>query len=422
MLNGNKCSVCGGTGKLYPLNSDGSVNYNRVVTCNCVLNDIDAERTKNFLQSSGIGSLGKYTFEYLNEQDKGQNAVWSAALKKAQAFAAAPAGWFYISGSYGPAKSHLAAAIVMATLKNSGSAAYKTAVEVIQLLRSPLDEETSYSKSLEFLRSCDILIVDEISSRLSAWEQERLSELLMWRTRQDLPSVISAACTPAELNESWSSKINDRSLCQICDLGENVVKESDGGFDIRFNLQKKMTFASFDPLRKTLPQEQQYSLKAAYNAAKNFAEKPEGWLIITGSYGVGKTHLAAAIANTRYALGQKCLFTTVPELADSLRQAYANVDGNETYDELLNKVKNTSLLVLDDFGAEAPTAWSIEKLYQIVSYRYNAQLPMVVTTKNIEEVAKRDERVASRFCDYSLSTTIGINVPDYRRTGSAPTK
>ena len=39
------------------------------------------------------------------------------------------------------------------------------------------------------------------------------------------------------------------------------------------------------------------SLRFAYDRCQAFAEKPEKWLLLTGTYGCGKTHLAAAIAN-----------------------------------------------------------------------------------------------------------------------------
>jgi hypothetical protein len=39
-----------------------------------------------------------------------------------------------------------------------------------------------------------------------------------------------------------------------------------------------------------------------------------------------------------------------------------------------------TLLALDDFGAQSDTAWAREKLYQLVNYRVNHDLPTVVTS------------------------------------------
>ena len=54
-----------------------------------------------------------------------------------------------------------------------------------------------------------------------------------------------------------------------------------------------------------------------------FARDPQGWLVLMGGYGAGKTHLAAAIANYRIALGHPALFVVVPDLLDYLRATYS---------------------------------------------------------------------------------------------------
>ena len=422
MLNNHKCTICNNTGKLYPLNSNGSVNFQKLVTCSCVLNDLAAERTKSFLQSSGIGALGRYNFDLLNTEDKGLNPLYSAALKKAQAWIVQPIGWLFLSGSYGPSKSHISAALTMEALKQNKSAAYRTALEIIALLRIPLDEETVFSKSIDFVRSSHLLIIDEIHPELSDWEQERLGELLAHRLRNDLPCVLASASPPQEYNPSLSAKFSDSALCQICDLGETIAdQDRDSGFDTRFALQKKMTFASFQKERPNLPKEQSFSLKSAFIAATSFAEHPEGWLIFIGGVGSGKTHLAAAIANAIYEKGGRCLFASVPELVDSLRQAYSNTTADSMgYDQLLNRIKTTPLLILDDFGGEVVTPWAKEKLYQIISYRHNAQLPMVLTSNlSLDEIGKRDERVLSRLLDKQMSNVLAVTANDFRIHGTA---
>ncbi len=67
---------------------------------------------------------------------------------------------------------------------------------------------------------------------------------------------------------------------------------------------------------------QQQSLKLAYDSAQIFAAEPKGWLLLEGTYGCGKTHLAAAIANQRLEQEEAVLFITTPDLLDHLRSAY----------------------------------------------------------------------------------------------------
>src|SRR5690606_20740625 len=103
-----------------------------------------------------------------------------------------------------------------------------------------------------------------------------------------------------------------------------------------------------------------------------YAADPQGWLVFNSvAYGNGKTHLAAAIANTVINQGRPVLFIVVPDLLDHLRTTY-NPAAGVRYDKRFEEVKTADLLVLDDLGTESATPWAREKLYQIFNYRYNA--------------------------------------------------
>ena len=84
-------------------------------------------------------------------------------------------------------------------------------------------------------------------------------------------------------------------------------------------------------------------------------------------------------------------------------------------DELFERVKNAPLLILDDYGEHSSTPWAQEKLYQLINYRYNARLPMVVTMCcSLDELDESERRVSSRLLDLRLSTVYYISAPDYR--------
>jgi len=144
----------------------------------------------------------------------------------------------------------------------------------------------------------------------------------------------------------------------------------------------------------------------AYNAARQFAAEPKGWLVFTGSVGSGKTHLAAAIANARLAQDAPVLFVTVADLLDHLRAAFAP-DSNTTYDRLFNEVRNATLLILDDLGMQAGTPWAQEKLDQIISYRHSHALPTIFTAE--KTVNQMDARLGSRLGDPHLSQVFPID-------------
>lgn len=138
-------------------------------------------------------------------------------------------------------------------------------------------------------------------------------------------------------------------------------------------------------------------------------------MFLHGPYGCGKTHLAAAIANHRLEQGEPVIFITVPDLLDHLRATF-RPSSDIQYDELFDQVRNAPLLILDDLGAESPTQWAQEKLYQIVNHRYNAQLPTVITS-NVE-LERLEPRIRSRLVDMDLVRKALIDAPDFRRAES----
>jgi DNA replication protein DnaC len=141
----------------------------------------------------------------------------------------------------------------------------------------------------------------------------------------------------------------------------------------------RMTFEGLSSRGRSSLAANQQQFARVIEAARAFAADPQGWLVLTGSPGAGKTHIAAAVANQRIAQGHPVLFAVVPDLLDHLRSAFAPTSG-ETYDELFEQVRNAPLLVLDDLGTHSSTPWAQEKLFQLLNHRYNTRLPTVITT------------------------------------------
>ncbi len=175
-------------------------------------------------------------------------------------------------------------------------------------------------------------------------------------------------------------------------------------------LLQSMTFDSFKKRGNLLPEPQE-NLAEAYRLALDFAKAPENWLVFAGVNGCGKTHLAAAIANYRLKEGKPVKFVVVPDFLDHLRSTFSP-ESPVSYDQVFEEVKNAPLLILDDLGKQSTTPWAQEKLYQIINYRYNHQLPTVVTTNcALDEI---DSPISSRLSDPKISVVWNINAPDYR--------
>ena len=87
------------------------------------------------------------------------------------------------------------------------------------------------------------------------------------------------------------------------------------------------------------------SVVEAFRAAKQFIgpEKPKPWLYLHGPSGVGKTHLAVAIANSLLGLNKVApsTFGRPSDLLDRLRQTFAkNNDSEDTFFTLFETACN----------------------------------------------------------------------------------
>ena len=168
---------------------------------------------------------------------------------------------------------------------------------------------------------------------------------------------------------------------------------------------RQKTFDNFDP--SVHP-----SAATAFEATKQYAENPHGWIMLCGPCGSGKTHLAAAIVNYSISVRQSnSLFMIVPDLLDYLRETF-NPKSDITYDERFLMIREVPLLVLDDLGTENATSWAREKLYQLINHRYNSEMPTVITTNQPPEAI--DDRIRSRLSDTRLVMHIVLDAPDYR--------
>jgi len=175
------------------------------------------------------------------------------------------------------------------------------------------------------------------------------------------------------------------------------------------------------------PDTDQYWLNAqkALKAAQEFTEQvscdPNGiGLLFSGPVGSGKTFLAACIANALVEKQYRILFLVVPDLLDELRASYsAKNEKNEI--DLLDIARNVPILILDDLGAHNYTEWSRNRIYSILNYRMNEQLPTIITTNlDFGEIETHlGERTCSRLLQmcriFRLSVPQDIRMQNYLR-------
>lgn len=99
-------------------------------------------------------------------------------------------------------------------------------------------------------------------------------------------------------------------------------------------------------------------------------------LVMIGSAGTGKTHLACAIV--REAGGK---YRTAPEIVEEMRRA-KSFTANDTEADIIQYYGHVSLLVIDEIGRGIAAADEKYMLYQILNARYNTRKPTVLISNH----------------------------------------
>jgi DNA replication protein DnaC len=164
-------------------------------------------------------------------------------------------------------------------------------------------------------------------------------------------------------------------------------------------IPKRYREVSFD--RPPVPQIADPVVRAVRRYVRNLdTNLSEGHgLWFHGPSGTGKTTLAMLVAKVAMEAGHTVAIYSMPRLLSELRTTYR--DDAEIQDvELLDRLANVELLVIDDLGTERRNDWVLEQLYVIINARYEEERPLVVTTNVIEPdelAAQVTPRVLSRL-------------------------
>ena len=412
------CEICHGSKYVHPLLASGKPDYTKVTPCECAVKEIEKEKSIRLQKYSNLGTLSKCTFDKLSPEGRKSEGIalfdYKQTYEAAITFAESPSGWLMIVGPNGSGKTHLACSIANYRISKSDTVFYIDAADLLDHLRAAYhpDSSTSYDELFEQVKTTPLLIVDNLNiSSVTPWAKEKLRQILNFRYNGQMPTVITSSIPLDELESNLECHLNDPDLARAYTIKKISDRELEQFGGLELELIRRMSFDNFDYRRMNLSAEERQNLGQAYNVAYDFARSPQGWLVLLGQNGCGKTHLAAAIANHLQSQGKDVLFVVVPDFLDHLRSTFSP-ESHVSYDYLFEKIKKADILVLDDYGEHAATPWAQEKLYQLINYRYNARLATVITTSyNLEEI---EGRISSRMVDPSISLVFNITAPDYR--------
>ena len=420
LLGDADCRICAGLGWVSYKVMVGDPRFGKAEPCPCRIELLTSDSAQ-LIRYSNLKALERIRFDGLSEDGPSAKSelryLYKQAHNRCLEYASAPKGWLVITGAVGLGKTHLAASIVNEAIALEIPAIYMPVPDFFDHLRGASNpyEDSGADDFFVQMREAKLLVLDDFGmAGTTAWAKEKLLQLLNHRFNALLPTVIVLAVPLERLDPALRARVGDGTITDTLNL--DVTSGSpvaDLGLPEE-QLLKRMSFDSFDPRGnrgRTLSRSQSNSLHYAYDVSRTLADAPEGWLVLLGDTGVGKTHLAVAIVRERLEAGESVAFAFVPALLDHLRFTFTP-DSTVNYDQLFEWIRQVPLLILDDLGAQRTSPWAEEKLYQLIVHRHNARLATVITTRGLS--ADNNDPISSRLKDPSLVSVLAIDVPDYR--------
>jgi len=402
-------------------------DFGKLIPCQCQVEQVKSKKLNQLRTISNLDALGHYTFDTFAPSVPGvdymRQITLTTAYNAARDFAQNPKGWLVFLGGYGCGKTHLSVAVANARIEQNAPALFVVIPDLLDHLRAAYgpNSGSTYDERFDQIRNAPLLILDDLGTQSSTqWAQEKLFQIFNHRYNARLPTVITSNHKLEEIDRRIRSRLVDPDLSQVINI---TAPDFRGGGEATIELSSlsyhhDKTFDSFDLRAHSLDRNQAANLQRAFDLSKSYAQDPSDWLLLTGSYGCGKTHLAAAIANERVHQGKSAIFVVVPDLLDHLRATFSPI-AQTSYDKRFEEIRNAPMLVLDDLGTQSATPWAQEKLYQLFNHRYNARLPTIITMADTTDL---DPRLKSRLMDVGRCTAFSIDVPSYRSSVSQHTQ
>ncbi len=205
----------------------------------------------------------------------------------------------------------------------------------------------------------------------------------------------------------------------------------------RSRIPRRYQHCSFESYEASFPGSDR-SLAAAHLMARRFVDgypaTTDGHgLLLTGSIGVGKTHLAVGMLQSLIMeKGVRGLFCDYRELLKEIQHSY-NPQVLTTELEILRPVFDAEVLILDELGASKPTEWVWDTVAHILNTRYNDKRTTIITTNYPDQPpggtattaaqrAMREETLGDRIGERMRSrlaemcVVIEMRGDDFRRT------
>lgn len=174
-------------------------------------------------------------------------------------------------------------------------------------------------------------------------------------------------------------------------------------------LFKKKTFENYNKSSNTL----------AFNACRYFVDNfpTSKGLLLIGSVGLGKTHLAASIVNELNIRLYSSYFGNVIDILGFVKSTYNKNSILTEFEAIEIMTEKIDLLVIDDLGKESNSEHNLALLYHIINKLYENEKPIIITTNYgaidlNRKLGERAQAIISRMS--SMCTPVNLNGKDWR--------
>jgi DNA replication protein DnaC len=207
-------------------------DFGRAIPCSCRA----GEMRDRLRRRSNLGHLTGKVFESFRPHGRDERvAGLSDAFQICRTWAEAPNedwSWLVLTGPSGCGKTHLAAAIANRQIELGNEVFFTVVPDLLDHLRATFGpgSDVTYDELFEAVRNVPLLVLDDLGTQSeTSWAREKMFQVLNHRFNAELPTVITTNHTLAELDERLRTRLNDREVARVVEIGRAEEGRRPGG-------------------------------------------------------------------------------------------------------------------------------------------------------------------------------------------------
>ena len=147
------------------------------------------------------------------------------------------------------------------------------------------------------------------------------------------------------------------------------------------------------------------AIRIAKKYTKAFLDGKKFGLFLYGKVGTGKTYASACIANELMTNDKAVMSINLGLYLNKVSREWG-----EAEKDVLEKVQQCDLLIVDDMGVEQVPEWLKDKVFNLIDARYRSEKSIIITTNlQLDNTNLNDKQIESKL---SIQSRFGSRVAD----------